>query len=104
MWAGSELFYWEWAYAGPGSRISNLALVQINFRLPASIQTNPPPQYGAAWLDLYYKRLSAYGSQHTGGCNMAFADGSVHFVNDGLDLITLKALSTRAGGEVVPNY
>jgi prepilin-type N-terminal cleavage/methylation domain-containing protein/prepilin-type processing-associated H-X9-DG protein len=40
---------------------------------------------------------------HTGGCNVAFADGSVHFVSSSVNTCTLAALITRAGGEVIPN-
>src|SRR5262249_20573648 len=40
-------------------------------------------------------------SRHTGGVNVALADGSVRFVADGIDLLTWRALGTRAGGEVV---
>ena len=91
---------WQW-FSGQVPSLSNLALVQINWRFPASYATNPPRQGSAAWNDAFYKRTTAYGSGHPGGCNMAFTDGSVHFVSDSLDLVTLKALSTRAGGEVI---
>jgi prepilin-type N-terminal cleavage/methylation domain-containing protein/prepilin-type processing-associated H-X9-DG protein len=39
---------------------------------------------------------------HTGGANMLFADGAVHFVSNATDIMTLIALITRAGGEVAP--
>lgn len=40
-------------------------------------------------------------SFHPGGVNCLFADGSVHFISDSIDLATFKALSTISGGEVV---
>ncbi|HEY1189861.1 MAG TPA: DUF1559 domain-containing protein, partial [Gemmata sp.] len=45
------------------------------------------------------------GSNHTGGCNVVLADGSVRFLRDSVDLNTvLKPLASRAGGEVIPNF
>jgi prepilin-type N-terminal cleavage/methylation domain-containing protein/prepilin-type processing-associated H-X9-DG protein len=40
-------------------------------------------------------------SFHTGGANTVFADGSVHFLKQSIDLCMLGRLMTRAGGEVV---
>jgi prepilin-type processing-associated H-X9-DG protein/prepilin-type N-terminal cleavage/methylation domain-containing protein len=42
-------------------------------------------------------------SFHNGGANIAFADGSVRFVNQSINITTLAALVTKAGGEVIPN-
>jgi prepilin-type processing-associated H-X9-DG protein len=39
-------------------------------------------------------------SFHNGGANVCFADGSVRFLSTSIDLCTLAAITTRAGGEV----
>lgn len=40
-------------------------------------------------------------SFHSSGATVVFADGSVRFLNDSINLCTLAALSTRAGSEVI---
>jgi len=40
-------------------------------------------------------------SYHSGGVNIAFADGSVHFIKGSIALTVWKALGTRGGGEVL---
>jgi prepilin-type processing-associated H-X9-DG protein len=40
-------------------------------------------------------------SYHTGGVNVCFADGSVHFITNSISLGTWKALATRAGSDIV---
>jgi prepilin-type N-terminal cleavage/methylation domain-containing protein/prepilin-type processing-associated H-X9-DG protein len=47
---------------------------------------------------------STFGGPHTGVCQFVFADGSVRAVPLSVDLTTLTALATRAGGEVTPNW
>jgi prepilin-type N-terminal cleavage/methylation domain-containing protein/prepilin-type processing-associated H-X9-DG protein len=42
-------------------------------------------------------------SWHLGGANVVFADGSVHFLTTDIDLCSLAALVTRAGGEISPD-
>ncbi|MBX9623683.1 MAG: DUF1559 domain-containing protein, partial [Gemmataceae bacterium] len=41
-------------------------------------------------------------SNHTGGVNVGFADGSVRFVRDTIDLPTWRAMGTIRGGDIVP--
>ncbi len=38
---------------------------------------------------------------HDTGSNVVFADGSVHYLRQGMNLCTLAALCTRAGGELI---
>jgi prepilin-type N-terminal cleavage/methylation domain-containing protein/prepilin-type processing-associated H-X9-DG protein len=38
---------------------------------------------------------------HSGGANVAMADGSVRFLREGMSIRTLAALGTRGGGEVI---
>jgi prepilin-type processing-associated H-X9-DG protein len=40
-------------------------------------------------------------SFHPGGANIAFADGSVHFLNASIDIRIFARLATRAGGELL---
>ncbi len=38
---------------------------------------------------------------HTGGANVVFGDGSVHFLSNNIDIGILAALTTKSGGEVL---
>jgi prepilin-type processing-associated H-X9-DG protein len=52
-------------------------------------------------LNNYSRTHLALRSYHPGGANFAFADGSVHFAKNSVNLTTWNALGTRAGGEVI---
>jgi prepilin-type processing-associated H-X9-DG protein len=42
------------------------------------------------------------GSNHTGGCNVAFGDGTVRFLRESIDLNrVLLPLASRSGNEIV---
>ena len=53
-----------------------------------------------------YGYIGPYGaaspnSLHPGGVNVGFADGSVHFIKNSVNLVTWWGLGSRAGGEVI---
>jgi prepilin-type N-terminal cleavage/methylation domain-containing protein/prepilin-type processing-associated H-X9-DG protein len=60
---------------------------------------NPADQ---SWLSYVgpYGSVSAT-SQHPGGVNVGFADGSVHFIKNSISLQAWWGLGTRSGGEVI---
>jgi prepilin-type processing-associated H-X9-DG protein len=53
-------------------------------------------QYG-----FFYEEYEAFRSDHPGGANFAFVDGSVRFVDEGIDKAVYRALATRDGGETI---
>ncbi len=44
---------------------------------------------------------SNFRSDHPGGANFLFGDGSVHFLNEDIEMLTYQKLSTIKGEEVV---
>jgi prepilin-type processing-associated H-X9-DG protein len=58
---------------------------RITCRVPAQCSTHVAPNFR---------------SDHPGGCNFLFADGSVHFLNEDINMLTYQQLSTMMGGEV----
>ena len=45
--------------------------------------------------------FDGFFSYHPGGCHFQLADGSVRFISENIDRLTLKYLTTRREGEVV---
>jgi prepilin-type N-terminal cleavage/methylation domain-containing protein/prepilin-type processing-associated H-X9-DG protein len=48
------------------------------------------------WGNVY-----SFRSRHTGGLQFAYADGSVHFISNSIDLATYRAMATIQGGETL---
>jgi len=60
-----------------------------------------PPNTEVYFNGEYIRNTWQCNSFHAGGANIAFADGSVHFVSDAVSVGVFRALATIAGGEVL---
>jgi prepilin-type N-terminal cleavage/methylation domain-containing protein/prepilin-type processing-associated H-X9-DG protein len=59
----------------------------------------PSPGLRSCW-----PLMRGFRGKHPGGVNFAFADGNVRFISESIEHVIYRALSTRAGEEVVSNY
>jgi prepilin-type processing-associated H-X9-DG protein len=64
-------------------------------QLSCTYKTDPSGGYGGVWAAI------TAGSNHPGGVNIGFADGSVRFIKDSVNLTTWWALGSRNLGEVI---
>ena len=65
---------------------------------------NPPntkPGTGITTSPYGIPLFGGFGSRHSGGVNMVFADGHNQFIADSISLAIYKALSTKDGGEAI---
>jgi prepilin-type N-terminal cleavage/methylation domain-containing protein/prepilin-type processing-associated H-X9-DG protein len=87
---------WAWSneYGGEDYLVASTQSYGINWTVPPGTTTDP----GYVFEDA---RPQVIGSQHTGGANICFADGSVHFVTNSIPNSMMQAFCTRAGGEIV---
>ena len=64
------------------------------------IDTSAAPASGCGTTICGSEQLKTFGSEHPGGCNIAFADGSVQFVTQMIDINLYRRLGSRADGNV----
>ncbi len=104
-WDWEFRYYGNWCGASPLvlAHVTLSSYAPINYRLPFDYDhrasANPPAGSAADFKYYIDLRTCAYGSNHPGGANLCLADGSVHFFSQTVAMVTLRALSTRRGGE-----
>jgi prepilin-type processing-associated H-X9-DG protein len=89
------------AVTRPQGLATTVPKLNARLRIPDYPQTSP-----TSWRnDPQNWVMGQFGfrSNHPGGANFLFGDGSVKFLKDAIDQKVYWALSTRAGGELVPS-
>lgn len=84
---------WSWSFIGTGNSYTHT--MGIN-EASCSVMNG-----GTDWGG---DTMGAAGSRHTGGAQVAMADGSARFVSENIDINTWWALGTRNGGEVIGEF
>ena len=85
---------WRWAEPDSASGVAR------------KINNNPTPKGGPTtcpWTVHDCGVNNEIFSFHGGGANVVFMDGSVRFLRDSISTITVRAMVTRDGGEVIAN-
>ncbi|MGL4549686.1 MAG: DUF1559 domain-containing protein, partial [Gemmataceae bacterium] len=90
-WQGNVLFSTLYPPNTPVGDRSNYCILNANPRAPCQGLTAT-------------NTVQSARSAHTGGVNFLMCDGSVRFIQNGVNTTTYQALGTRAGGEVVSNF
>lgn len=104
---GEPLEEWGWWGASTSRKmvghVTMSAYAPLNYRLPFSFadRQGQTPSAGsfAAFQHYVDLRMSAFGSNHPGGANFCYADGSCRWVADDVSHELLQATCTRAAGD-----
>lgn len=102
----------------PGGRSARLAAGSTFF--PPNTTSPDANQYGPGESNGYcdpnppnppcvrnsgaYPTIQSARSRHAGGVNTVFCDGSVHFINNGINLQTWRNLGSSGDGQVLGEY
>ncbi len=78
----------------------NASLNAVGYYVIHDNNTDRPPMPPGGQKTMAFNDL-LWGSFHSGGANFAYGDGSVHFLNDNIDVDTFLALGSRNGEDTV---
>jgi hypothetical protein len=104
---GEPLDAWGWWGASTSRKmvghVTMSAYAPLNYRLPFNFDArqgqDPPATSFAAFQHYVDLRVSAFGSNHSGGANLGFGDGGLTWVADHISIDVLRAMSTRAAAD-----
>jgi prepilin-type processing-associated H-X9-DG protein len=86
----------RWAYGGTGYTLFQTVVTPNSKTQPWNTCTDQCPG-----CNINVASFSNAQSNHPGGVNVLFADGSAHFIKDAINPQTWMALGTRGNGEVL---
>jgi len=90
----SVIFAWNTPNSSSPDRLCGMCIDEVNL-----------PEMNFPCVDVGrgapYPRTATARSRHPGGVNVVLADGSVHFMEDLIDMNTWRAMGTIANGEVI---
>ncbi|QDV35133.1 DUF1559 domain-containing protein [Tautonia plasticadhaerens] len=86
----------RWGWATPGATLFDTVVTPNSRQHPWS-----SCRFGCAGCGTDATNMTVATSEHPGGVNVGFADGSVKFVKDTIEMRIWWSLGTRNGGEVV---
>jgi prepilin-type N-terminal cleavage/methylation domain-containing protein/prepilin-type processing-associated H-X9-DG protein len=88
-----------WYFNGGNSHVTTI--IPLNFVTPEQLVPGCGTNgFGTENWDISW----GFGSRHTAGANFAFADGSVHFLHNGIDLRTYNLLGCRNDSQVLGTW
>jgi prepilin-type N-terminal cleavage/methylation domain-containing protein/prepilin-type processing-associated H-X9-DG protein len=91
--------YWRWAEPDTAYGVSGQPNNKYRPMYEQTAWTNPPSN-GITFGNNAGANDELF-SYHPGGVNAAFGDGSVRFIKDSINVVTLRSLVTLKGGEVI---
>lgn len=68
---------------------------------PTDADTVPTPKPPGGDWEMDFNTAMGFKSRHPGGATFVFADGSTHFLSDGINYLTYQQLGARADGEAL---